>query len=423
MWADESVFYHIYPLGFCGAPAWNDFSSRPSGRIYRLAEQIEHLKNMNVNAVYLGPVFESGFHGYDTADYFRLDARLGTNDDFAGVCRWFHDSGIRIVLDGVFNHVGRHFWAFRDVLERREASPYYNWFYIRRGRNNRFGDGFTYRTWEGHAGLVKLRLTNKDTKNHLFEAVRMWIERFGIDGLRLDAAHHLDKNFIRNLRYFCKSLKPDFWLMGEVTGGDYNDWMNDDMLDSVTNYEAYGCLFSAFNNRDMGIIARNIQGQHDWYRWRHLYNFADNHDVSRIASRLKRKRDLKALYTVLFSMPGIPSVYYASEFGVKGNKRYGDHVLRPETAFYKYTPLTRLIARLAGFRREYPVFSYGNYKELYVTNHILCFARELDGQVMICAVNAGEHGAAADYYGHSIPLLPKTIQILLNGHTLLSEKY
>lgn len=423
MWADESVFYHIYPLGFCGAPAWNDFSGRTDKRIYRLTEQLGHLKNLNINALYLGPVFESGSHGYDTADYFRLDSRLGTNDDFAAVCRLFRENGIRIVLDGVFNHAGRHFWAFRDVLERGETSPYYNWFYIRRGRNNRFGDVFTYRTWEGHGGLVKLRLTNRDVRHHLFEAVRMWIERFDIDGLRLDAAHHLDKKFIRDLRRFCKSLKPDFWLMGEVTGGDYNERMNDAMLDSVTNYEAYGCLFSAFNSRDMGIMARNLQGQYDWYRGRHLYNFADNHDVSRIASRLKRKKDLKALYTLLFAMPGIPSIYYTSEFGMKGNRRRGDWILRPETAFYEYTPLTRLIGRLAAIRRENPVFSYGGYKELYVTPSILCFARELDGQVMICAVNTGESEAFADYYGHSIPLLPERIQILLNGRTLLSEKY
>lgn len=422
MWADESVFYHIYPLGFCGAPAWNDFSGRTDGRIYRLTEQIEHLKNLNINALYLGPVFESGSHGYDTADYYRLDSRLGTNDDFAEVCRRFRDSGIRIVLDGVFNHVGRYFWAFRDVLERREASPYYNWFYIRRGRNNRFGDGFTYRTWEGHAGLVKLRLTNRDVKEHLFNAVSMWIEWFGIDGLRLDAAHHLDKKFIRELKHFCRSLKPDFWLMGEVTGGDYNDWMNDALLDSVTNYEAYGCLFSAFNKRDMGLIARNLQGQYDWYRGRHLYNFADNHDVSRIASRLKRKRDLKALYTLLFAMPGIPAIYYASEFALTGNKRHGDRALRPETAFYRYTPLTRLIGRLAALRRENPVFSYGDYRELYVTPSILCFAREFDGQVMIFALNTGMDDVCADYYGHRISLTPKTVRIFLNGQILLSEK-
>lgn len=422
MWANESVFYHIYPLGFCGAPYWNDFSGQVHSRIYRISEQIPHMKNLGVNALYLGPVFDSGSHGYDTADFYRLDPRLGTNDDFAEVCRQLHDNGIRVVLDGVFNHVGRHFWAFRDVLTTHGHSAYNKWFYIRRGQNNRFGDGFSYRNWEGHQALVKLNLKNKDVKHHLFEAIRYWIEKCDIDGLRLDVAYCLDHGFLKELRSFCKSIKPDFWLMGEVTSGDYNTWVNDHMLDSVTNYEAYGRLFSGFNRNDMYEIARNFQGQYDWYRGKHFYNFLDNHDVVRIASKLKRKRDLKLIYTLLFAMPGIPSIYYFSEFALRGQKRFGDRELRPETAYFKYIPLTKHLINLTEIRKNHPVLSYGDYKELYVTSTVFCFAREHNGQVMICAVNIGKNDAVADYYGHMIHIPPRSAQILLNGRVLSFEK-
>lgn len=422
MWANESVFYHIYPIGFCGAPYWNNRSDSPQNRLYKVSEQIQHMKNMGINALYIGPLFESSSHGYDTIDYYNVDRRLGTNEDFAEVCSQLHANGIRVVLDGVLNHVGRDFWAFEDLKRNREYSPYAKWFYPRFNQNNNLNDGFSYRSWEGHKGLPKLRLTNKEAQEHILNAIKFWVEKFNIDGLRLDVAHHLDKGFLKKLHKFCKSLKPDFWLMGEVTGGDYNHWVNDEMLDSVTNYEAYGRLFSSFNNTNLHEIAHNVIGQYNWYRGKHFYNFADNHDVTRIASKLKRKRDLKALYTLLFAIPGIPSIYYQSEFGVKAPKRIGDRGLRPETTFFKYTPLTRHIMNLSKLAKEHPVFSYGDYKELYITNTAYCFARELNGEAMVCAINIGKHDEYASYHGHTIHMAPRTAQILINGHCVSYEK-
>ena len=218
-WTNESVFYQIYPIGFCGAPREND--GVLERRILKVVDWIPHLMRLGCNAVYFSPVFESDKHGYDTRDYQKIDVRLGTNEDFANVCAALHEAGIRVVLDGVFNHVGRGFWAFQDVLEKREQSRYKDWFFINFGGNDAYGDNLWYEGWEGHYDLVKLNLHNPEVVQHLFESIRLWTEQFDIDGLRLDVAYLLDEGFLRQLRSFCDSLKPDFLLLGEILGGDF----------------------------------------------------------------------------------------------------------------------------------------------------------------------------------------------------------
>ena len=236
-WANETVFYQIYPMGFCGAPFENDGVER--NRISKVKEWIPHLQQLNVGAVYFSPVFESDTHGYDTRDYRKLDCRLGTNEAFREVCTALHEAGIRVVLDGVFNHVGRGFWAFQDVLKNREASPYRDWFHINFGGNSNYNDGLWYEGWEGHFELVKLNLQNPAVVDHLLSCVEFWMQEFGIDGLRLDVAYSLDENFLRRLRGFCQERDPGFFLLGEMIHGDYKRIMNPEMLHSVTNYECY----------------------------------------------------------------------------------------------------------------------------------------------------------------------------------------
>ncbi|MDR1699694.1 MAG: hypothetical protein LBR68_00695, partial [Lachnoclostridium sp.] len=169
MWQEESIFYQIYPLGFCGAPPENDENIVP--RIRKVSEWSEYLTELGVTAVLLNPVFQSDRHGYDTRDYTSIDSRLGTNKDFAEVCDDLHKRGIRILLDGVFNHVGRGFFAFQDVLKNQGDSQYKDWFLINFSQNNGYNDGFSYEGWEGHFELVKLNLKNQDVKNHLFQCV------------------------------------------------------------------------------------------------------------------------------------------------------------------------------------------------------------------------------------------------------------
>ena len=315
MWFDEAVIYQIYPLGLCGAPVENDGNTEP--RILRLLDWVDHIKKTGANTLLLNPVFDSDRHGYDTRDYFHADPRLGADGDLAKVCQAFHDAGIRVMLDGVFNHVGRGFWAFKDVQEKKWDSPYKDWFHISFDGNTEYNDGFWYEGWEGHNELVKLNLFNPAVVQHQFDAIRSWVDRFGIDGLRLDVAYCLPPEYLKQLRGFVNTLKPDFALMGETLHGDYNRWMAGDMCHSVTNYECYKGLWSAFNSMNMFEIGHSLArqfGPEQWtlYKGRHLLSFLDNHDVNRIASQLTNPGHLVPAWAMAFGMPGVPSVYYGS---------------------------------------------------------------------------------------------------------------
>ena len=391
MWAYESVFYQIYPLGFCGAPFENDGVLTP--RIRKVIDWIPHIKNLGANAIYFSPVFESDTHGYNTRDFRKIDVRLGTNEDFADVCQALHKEGIKVVLDGVFNHVGRGFWAFQDVLEKRWDSPYKDWFHISFDGNSNYNDGLWYEGWEGNYDLVKLNLCHPDVKQHIFDSIRSWVEEFDIDGLRLDVAYCLDENFVRELRAFCDNLKPDFFLVGEMLHGDYNRLMNDSMLHSATNYECYKGLFSSFNSMNMFEIVHSLLrqfGPENWtlYRGKHLLCFVDNHDVSRIASNLTNEQHLPLIYALCFGMPGIPCVYYGSEWGAKANKSEGDPALRACFDAPVENDLTAWISKLAAAKKASNALNYGDFRSVVLTNRQCIFERKTDSERVLVAINA-----------------------------------
>ena len=394
MWAYESVFYQIYPLGFVGAPFEND--GVETHRILKVLDWTDHIKKLGANAIYFSPVFESDTHGYNTRDYRKIDCRLGSNEDFKQVCDKLHSEGIRVVLDGVFNHAGRGFWAFQDVQEKKWDSPYKDWFHISFDGNSCYNDGFWYEGWEGHFELVKLNLQNPAVVDYLLDCVRFWIEEFDIDGLRLDVAYSLDHNFMRRLRHFCEELKPGFALIGEVLFGDYNIIVNDEMLHSCTNYECYKGIYSSFNSMNMFEIAHSLNRQYgpeQWciYRGKHLMNFVDNHDVTRIASILTNKNHLPLTYGILFGMPGIPCIYYGSEWGEEGVKAPdNDYALRPCFDAPKPNELTELIEKLIVIRRESDALCNGGYRNVVLTNHQLVFERRSDNERILVAINAGD---------------------------------
>ena len=391
MWAENSVFYQIYPLGLCGAPRENDGKTVP--RIRRMLDWTGHIKSVGADAVYFCPIFQSDAHGYDTRDYRKLDCRLGENQDFKEVCGAFHAAGLRVVLDGVFNHVGRGFWAFQDLLQNRERSAYRDWFFVNFGGDSPYHDGLWYEGWEGHYELVKLNLRNPAVVDYLLDTVRFWVEEFDIDGLRLDVAYLLDRDFIRRLRGFCDGLKPDFFLVGEMLGGDYNQLLGEGLLHSVTNYECYKGLYSSLNSMNLFEIAHSLGrqfGPEDWtlYKGKRLLAFADNHDVTRAASILQNPAHLPLLYALLFAMPGIPCVYYGSEWGLTGEKGQGDDALRPAVEQPQENELTSWIAGLAAAHKEQPSLWRGDYKSLLITNKQLVFQRQTGDEILLAAVNA-----------------------------------
>jgi glycosidase len=400
-WAFDSIFYHVYPLGLCGAPATNDFAAEPVERLDRLTEWLGHIRGLGCNALYLGPLFESTAHGYDTADYWHLDRRLGTDETLRRFVAAAHDAGLRVVLDGVFNHVGRDFWAFRDVQANGERSAYRDWFAgLRFDGHSPYGDPFAYEGWHGHFDLVKLSLGNPDVREHLFGAVESWIRDFGIDGLRLDAADIIDLDFQRALAARCRQLAPDFWLFGEVVHGDYRRWANPETLDSVTNYEAYKGLYSSLVDRNYFEIAYALDrqfGPNGVYAGLPLYNFVDNHDQDRVASHLGQSRLLYPLYLLLFAMPGVPSIYYGSEWGMRGKRRSGDDSpVRPAIelsagpSMGAEPALAGSIERLAGVRSGSTALRRGSYRQLHVAAEQLGFVREVDGESVVVLLNAAD---------------------------------
>lgn len=404
MWFEKSVFYQIYPLGFCGTPKENNGVTVP--RILRVKEWLPHLKKLNVDTVYFSPVFESDRHGYDTRDYCKLDCRLGTNDDFADVCKSLKQNGIKVVLDGVFNHTGRGFWAFKDVQQKREQSAYKDWFHINWHGNTCYNDGFGYEGWEGHFELVKLNLRNPAVVDYLFSCIRLWIDEFDIDGLRLDVAYCLDIDFMKRLRNYCNNAKNDFLLLGEVLFGDYNRIVNGEMLHSCTNYECYKGLYSSFNDMNMFEIDYSLNRQfadvsYSIYKGKHLLCFVDNHDVNRVASILHNKNHLPLIYGLLFSMPGIPSIYYGSEWGIEGTKQNGsDDLLRPDLGLPNWNELTELIAMLASIHKESKALLYGHYRTVVLTNRQLILERTFEGERIWVGINADEVDYTAYFNEH-----------------------
>ena len=403
MWFDQAVIYQIYPLGLCGAPAFPEEGQAPQPRILRLLDWVEHIQKLGADTVLLNPVFDSDRHGYDTRDYFRVDPRLGTEEDLARVCRAFHEAGLRVMLDGVFNHVGRGFWAFRDVQEKKWDSPYKDWFHIDFGGNTDRNDGFWYEAWEGHNELVKLNLQNPAVVEHQFQAIRHWVEAFGIDGLRLDVAYCLPQDYLRQLRAFTQTLKPDFVLMGETLHGDYNRWMGPELCHSVTNYECYKGLWSAFNDRNLFEIGHSLArqfGPEPWtlYKGEHLLSFVDNHDVTRIASKLNNPEHLPLIYAMLFGMPGVPALYYGSEWGMAGEKgACSDDDLRPALDKPEWTGLTDWIAALAKAHRGSDALCRGSYRNVVLTNRQIIFERKTESQRVLVAINADDQPYVAHF--------------------------
>ncbi len=417
-WYDEAVFYHIYPLGLCDAPKENEYGEV----VHRLKEingWIDHIKEIGCNAIYIGPLFESVGHGYETTDYKKLDSRLGDNSDLKEFVKNCHDNGIKVIFDGVFNHTGRDFFAFQDIKKNRENSRYKDWYCnVNFWGNNEYNDGFSYENWGGYDLLVKLNQNNPEVKEYIADVIRFWVSEYDVDGIRLDAADVLDFGYMQMLRQVANEVKPDFWLMGEVIHGDYTRWVNEGTLHSVTNYHLHKALYSGHNDHNFFEIAHTVKRLYEMGGSRpdglKLYNFVDNHDVERIYTKLSNKAHFTPVHILMYTLPGIPSIYYGSEFGIEGRKERGsDASLRPALKVEDYidalkeNPCTKLIAKLGKVRQEVKALSYGDYKELMLTNRQYAYSRNYEGTSVIVTVNNDDSdyvmtvpaGNCADYIG------------------------
>ena len=390
-WFDEAVFYHIYPLGLVKAPKKNEYTT-PVARIKQLIPWVDHLVAIGCNALYIGPLFQSVGHGYETTDYKLLDSRLGTNEDLVDFVKYCHEKKVHVIFDGVFNHVGRDFFAFQDVKKKRENSVYKDWFcHINFQEDNSYHDGFCYENWGGYDLLVKLNQRNPEVIDYICSIIQYWVDTFDVDGIRLDTADVLDFDFMKALRQKANTVKPDFYLMGEVIHGEYNRWSNPEHLHAVTNYALHKALYSGHNEHNYFEIAQTVKrlyemGHNDPLGIR-LYNFVDNHDVSRIASKLTNPAHLIPVHILLYTLPGVPSIYYGSEWAIEGKKTKGsDWNLRPclNLKERKDIALTQVIATLGHVRQTTPALSYGAYQEVLLTNRQYAFYR---GNVLVMVNN------------------------------------
>ena len=389
-WYDEAVFYHIYPLGMTGAPRYNEYGE-PVERLNKLLPWISHIKNIGCNAIYIGPLFESVGHGYETTDYRKLDSRLGTNETLKNFVKECHSQGVKVIFDGVFNHTGRDFFAFKDLKEHRENSRYKDWYCnVNFWGNNSYNDGFGYENWGGHDLLVKLNQKNPEVINYICDVIRFWVDEFDVDGIRLDAADVLDFDFMKALRRVANEVKPEFWLMGEVIHGDYIRWANADTL------------FSGYNDHNFFEIAHTVKRLNDMcggvFK---LYSFVDNHDVERIMSKLSTPKGFAPVHILLYTLPGIPSLYYGSEFGIEGRKAHGedaDAPLRPEMDYESWTgamadnTYVKFISVLGAMRHQVKALSYGDYKEQNLTTRQYTFSRSYEGTTVVVMVNNDDNG-------------------------------
>lgn len=399
-WYDEAIFYHIYPLGMTGAPRVNNYSE-PVERLNKLLPWISHIKNIGCTAIYIGPLFQSVGHGYETTDYKKLDSRLGTNETLKNFVRECHAQEIKVIFDGVFNHTGRDFFAFKDIKQNRVNSRYKDWhcnvnFY----GNNEYNDGFSYENWGGYDLLAKLNQKNAEVKKYICDIIRFWVDEFDVDGIRLDAADVLDFDFMKELRRTANQVKPDFWLMGEVIHGDYTRWANADTLHSVTNYHLHKTLYSGHNDHNYFEVAHTVKRLYEMGGSRpdglKLYNFVDNHDVERIMSKLDTKDAFAPVHILMYTLPGIPSIYYGSEFGIEGKKGHGadaDLAIRPKMIYEDWAKKAedniqvKFISALGDIRKTVKELSYGDYKELLLTNRQYAFSRTYNGSSVIVMVN------------------------------------
>lgn len=430
-WYDEAVFYHIYPLGLAGAPKQNDYGE-PVHRLNTLLPWVDHIKEIGGSALYIGPLFESVGHGYETTDYKKLDSRLGTNEDLTAFVAYCHEQGINVIFDGVFNHTGRDFFAFKDIQANRENSQYKDWYCnVNFWGNNEYNDGFSYDNWGGYNLLVKLNQKNPAVVDYICDVIRFWVSEFDADGIRLDAADVLDFDFMKALRRTANEVKPDFWLMGEVIHGDYSRWVNGETLHSVTNYTLHKALYSGHNDHNYFEIAHTVRRLQNMGTLK-LYNFVDNHDVERIYTKLTNKAHFAPVHVLLYTLPGVPSIYYGSEFGIEGRKEYGsDDSLRPALNIEDYkdsvktNPCTALIAALGKVRQAVPALSYGSYDELMLTNRQFAYARDLDGTRVIVSVNnddapAGMHLAAGNCAAYIGALSGEKVSVQ-DGHINITQ--
>jgi cyclomaltodextrinase len=391
-WAEHAILWQVYPLGFTGAEP----SARPDGepvehRLGRLQPWLDYLVELGCNGLLLGPIFAAQTHGYDTVDHFRIDPRLGDDGDFDALVAAAAARGLRLILDGVFNHVGRGFPAFRAALQSGPQSPAARWF-------KRTPDGADYAVFEGHGQLVELDHDEPAVLGYVIEVMQHWLGR-GAGGWRLDAAYAVPPQFWAKALPAVRESFPDAWFLGEMIHGDYAAYANEAGLDSITQYEVWKAIWSSLNDRNFFELEHAL-GRHNAFLDGELaQTFVGNHDVTRLATQLTDDRHFGHALAVLMCIGGVPSVYYGDEQGLRGLKEHregGDDAIRPAFPASPAElppdgwPYYRLHQRLIGFRRRHPWLVRARTTAESVTPWAMALRAQADDRQILLLLNVGD---------------------------------
>lgn len=380
-WVTHAIWWQIYPLGFVGAFPADPPPPPDEHRLLRIVEWLDHAVELGCSGIALGPVFASRTHGYDTTDHYRIDPRLGVEDDFDRLVEECHRRGLRILLDGVFNHVGTDFPRYRAALDGGDTA----WF--RRAR-----DGFA--TFEGHGELIALNHGNPDVVDYTVEVMAHWLDR-GADGWRLDAAYAVPDRFWASVLPAVRERHPQAWFVGEVIHGDYPAQVRSAGFDSVTQYELWKAIWSSLNDGNFHELDWALQRHNDFLDTFVPLTFVGNHDVTRIASRLDDSRHLEHALVLLLTTGGTPSIYAGDEWGwraVKEERVGGDDAIRPE---FDQRPtgdndILQLHQYLIGLRRRQPWLHTAHTEAVEVNNTGYVYRTVADGHELTVALNIGD---------------------------------
>jgi cyclomaltodextrinase len=388
-WVAHAIWWQVYPLGFVGAfPASAEGPSGPGEhRLRRLVGWFDHAIQMGASGVALGPIFASRTHGYDTTDHYRIDPRLGDDADFDHLVDEAHRRGLRVLLDGVFNHIGVDFARYREAPHDDAAA---RWF---RGRPGRF------HTFEGHSELITLNHDNPEVIDYTVDVMAHWLGR-GADGWRLDAAYAVPPQFWAATLPRVRERHPDAWFVAELIHGDYVAVVDAAGFDSATQYELWKAIWSSLNDGNFFEL--------DWALQRHSQllgsfaplTFIGNHDVTRIASRLDNPDHLAHALVILLTVGGVPSIYAGDELGfhgVKEERRGGDDAVRPEFGSPPAqldefgTRVWALHQYLVGLRRRHPWLHAASTTALRLNNQHYIYETRAGDDALLVALNIDDH--------------------------------
>ena len=383
-WVEHAIWWQIYPLGFVGAHPADPVPTADEHRLRRIVEWLDHAIELGASGIALGPVFAARGHGYDTTDHYRIDPRLGDETDFDQLVTEAHRRGLRVLLDGVFNHVGTGFPRYRDALDGGPDHPASAWF---RRRGAEFG------TFEGHGELIALNHDHPEVVDYTVDVMRHWLGR-GADGWRLDAAYAVPDRFWAQVLPQVRRSFPDAYFVGEVIHGDYSGRVGASGFDSVTQYELWKAVWSSLNDGNFHELDWALQRHGEFLDTFVPLTFVGNHDVTRIASQLVNAAHLEHALVLLFTTGGTPSVYAGDEsgyLGVKEERFGGDDAVRPEfsspPSLSESNNVFRLHQYLIGLRRRHPWLHTARTSALQLTNRHYVYRTHAESGTLLVALN------------------------------------